>query len=573
MSDDDQPCRVCGSSKDEELLVLCDGCDAPYHTFCHHGCVCCQQKPRNNFNKQYPVPEGDWFCKFCTGHIAQRKGNPLSGVYAWGDNKDGQLGLGTDDEIYSKPTRVPDLDNISVRDIAVGESTTLVLANEGHVYSCGTGCQGQLGHNDVVHEKLTRLRKIDGFEKRPAIEGRYVWCHFNPRLDELTIRLNRVFSGRDFSVVLTQNGHLYTWGNGESGQLGHQENKIKKIPKKVSALREQEIPVVLAAAGSDFMVMTSGVAKEGDYFHRDLPGVLLSMGVNTQGQLGDASLKNQWVPQLLNPQGPASTSVLETSLALFNGFPRKTAVLKKNLPLAFLAVTLSPLRLAQLMLLPLSRGISFLPWTCLSFSRRTQGAWSWGYGESGQLGHPKPPVDASASKFFRQMFRVLRPRFIQALERVHVTEVACGDAHTLFLTQDHRVYGSGSNALGQLGHELTEEKEVQELPQDLKVGEANIRQIAAGAEHSFAVTLDGDLLAWGRNDMGQLGLGHTDKCSSPTLVADLPKKFASIHTGYNSTFLVEFAQPVATPANEDKKSKAKGNSKGSSAPAKRARKK
>ncbi|KAH9094252.1 hypothetical protein Ae201684P_016863 [Aphanomyces euteiches] len=508
MSDEDQPCRVCGSSKDEELLVLCDGCDAPYHTFCHHGCVCCQQKPRNNFNKQYPVPEGDWFCKFCTGHIAQRKGNPLSSVYAWGDNKDGQLGLGTDDEIYSKPTRVPDLDNISVRDIAVGESTTLVLDNSDTMMWC-----------------MKSLR--DSARYTQNFRG------------ELTIRLNRVFSGRDFSVVLTQNGHLYTWGNGESGQLGHQENKIKKIPKKVSALREQEIPVVLAAAGSDFMVMTSGVAKEGDYFHRDLPGVLMSVGVNTQGQLGDASLKNQWVPQLLNPQGPA-----------------KTIVLKKSLPLAFLAVTLSPLRLAQLMLLPLSRG-----------------AWSWGYGESGQLGHPKPPVDASASKFFRQMFRVLRPRFIQALERVHVTEVACGDAHTLFLTQDHHVYGSGSNASGQLGHEPTEEKEVQELPQDLNVGEANIRQIAAGADHSFAVTLGGDLLAWGRNDMGQLGLGHTDKCSSPTLVADLPKKIASIHTGYKSTFLVEFAQPIATPANEDKKSKAKGNSKGSSAPAKRARKK
>ncbi|CAK4084022.1 unnamed protein product [Aphanomyces euteiches] len=529
MSDEDQPCRVCGSSKDEELLVLCDGCDAPYHTFCHHGCVCCQQKPRNNFNKQYPVPEGDWFCKFCTGHIAQRKGNPLSSVYAWGDNKDGQLGLGTDDEIYSKPTRVPDLDNISVRDIAVGESTTLVLVNEGLVYSCGTGCQGQLGHNDVVHEKLTRFRKIDGFEKRPAIEG----------------RLNRVFSGRDFSVVLTQNGHLYTWGNGESGQLGHQENKIKKIPKKVSALREQEIPVVLAAAGSDFMVMTSGVAKEGDYFHRDLPGVLMSVGVNTQGQLGDASLKNQWVPQLLNPQGPASTSKDDCSQE-----EPSSCLLGRDI-------------------VALAAGTAH----AVAIVSGTQGAWSWGYGESGQLGHPKPPVDASASKFFRQMFRVLRPRFIQALERVHVTEVACGDAHTLFLTQDHHVYGSGSNASGQLGHEPTEEKEVQELPQDLNVGEANIRQIAAGADHSFAVTLGGDLLAWGRNDMGQLGLGHTDKCSSPTLVADLPKKIASIHTGYKSTFLVEFAQPIATPANEDKKSKAKGNSKGSSAPAKRARKK
>jgi len=57
--------------------------------------------------------------------------------------------------------------------------------------------------------------------------------------------LDRVACGRDFAMVISSAGHVYTWGNGEYGQLGHQENKIRKIPKKISALREMEIPAVL----------------------------------------------------------------------------------------------------------------------------------------------------------------------------------------------------------------------------------------------------------------------------------------------------------------------------------------
>ncbi|KDO18846.1 hypothetical protein SPRG_21511 [Saprolegnia parasitica CBS 223.65] len=159
--DEDAPCRVCGKTDDEEFLVLCDGCDAPFHTFCHHGCVCCQEKPRNNFNKKFAVPDGDWFCKFCAGHIPAPKGKPLSRIFAWGDNEDGQLGLGDADLLLqATPTLVPSLAGLSVRDVACGENFTVVLANEGDAYSVGTGVSGQLGHNDVTSEKDATPTKV-----------------------------------------------------------------------------------------------------------------------------------------------------------------------------------------------------------------------------------------------------------------------------------------------------------------------------------------------------------------------------------------------------------------------------
>jgi alpha-tubulin suppressor-like RCC1 family protein len=116
-------------------------------------------------------------------------------------------------------------------------------------------------------------------------------------------------TGRDFCLAQTAEGHVYTWGNGEFGQLGHQENKIKKVPKKISALRELEIPVDLACCGDDFIVMSSADLPDADQFATQKPGVIMSMGANTHGQLGDGTGRNQWVPQLLNKDGPAFTRV------------------------------------------------------------------------------------------------------------------------------------------------------------------------------------------------------------------------------------------------------------------------
>jgi histone demethylase JARID1 len=42
-------CEVCLSRADDSNMLLCDGCDAGYHTYC--------TTPQIE-----EVPEGDWFC-------------------------------------------------------------------------------------------------------------------------------------------------------------------------------------------------------------------------------------------------------------------------------------------------------------------------------------------------------------------------------------------------------------------------------------------------------------------------------------------------------------------------------
>lgn len=47
---------------------------------------------------------------------------------------------------------------------------------------------------------------------------------------------------------------------------------------------------------------------------------------------------------------------------------------------------------------------------------------------------------------------ILTPRPLDWFGASSVTEVACGETHSLLLTKDGQVYACGSNDYGQLGH-------------------------------------------------------------------------------------------------------------------------
>merc|ERR1712150_16006 len=50
---DEDACQICGKTDNEEQALLCDGCDACFHTFC-------LSPPLSG------IPDGDWFCSSCS---------------------------------------------------------------------------------------------------------------------------------------------------------------------------------------------------------------------------------------------------------------------------------------------------------------------------------------------------------------------------------------------------------------------------------------------------------------------------------------------------------------------------
>jgi hypothetical protein len=107
-----------------------------------------------------------------------------------------------------------------------------------------------------------------------------------------------------------------------------------------------------------------------------------------------------------------------------------------------------------------------------------------------------------------------------------VVDVACGMAHALAITQDGKVYGWGENPRSQVVGELPSLATPTLIPLP-----GEICRVFAGSQRSFALTKNGELLAWGGNDYGALGLGKEKKI---VLVPEilLPKGVRTVALGW-----------------------------------------
>ncbi len=97
-----------------------------------------------------------------------------------------------------------------------------------------------------------------------------------------------------------------------------------------------------------------------------------------------------------------------------------------------------------------------------------------------------------------------------------VTAIAGGGDHSLALTADDTALAWGSNSRGQLGNGTTTDSLVP-ITVALPAG-AEATAVAAGRTHSAVLTSEGTALAWGGNQLGQLGNGSTSDSSEPVSV-------------------------------------------------------
>ncbi len=104
---------------------------------------------------------------------------------------------------------------------------------------------------------------------------------------------------------------------------------------------------------------------------------------------------------------------------------------------------------------------------------------------------------------------------------VNIIAIAVGYNHTLALTNDGHVYSFGDDNFDQLGLGNYDSMNVPVIIPNLN----NIIEIACGPYTSFALNNQGEVYAWGQNTYGELGVGDNNNRNIPTLIPNFRINF------------------------------------------------
>jgi alpha-tubulin suppressor-like RCC1 family protein len=182
-------------------------------------------------------------------------------VFSFGHDWYGRLGhedRHDDDKPQILPREIEALRGVDVASICLAGWQVLALTYNGKVYQWG-----------LVYSELQLA-----YHDTPSADGDRVGRRPQPRRIEalVGVRVRSVAADGYHVCAVTHSGELFTWGGGENGCLGHGDNEIVPLPKRVEQLRRDGICVVGVSAGSPH---TLAVESDGRVYG---VGVLRAMG-------------------------------------------------------------------------------------------------------------------------------------------------------------------------------------------------------------------------------------------------------------------------------------------------------
>jgi RCC1 and BTB domain-containing protein len=126
-----------------------------------------------------------------------------------------------------------------------------------------------------------------------------------------------------------------------------------------------------------------------------------------------------------------------------------------------------------------------------------------------------------------------------------VQQVCCGYYHTLVLLLNGVLVGFGRNDYGQLGLGHTQPR-VNGYYVISVLGDKNVCSVSAGCYHSIAVAANGMLYVFGRNNHGQLGTGDLNERHTPHAVDTfLGRRILQVAAGFYHTLVLAADMPDA----------------------------
>lgn len=181
--------------------------------------------------------------------------NAAGELYVWGDSEKRQLSVTDEDAHVQKPSRTTLSSATATALVACGWSHTVIATTDQSLLSCGANESLQLGR--VVSEE------------HPADR-----LHLVPFNIPVGRRVVSLACGWKHSLMALDDGSVFSWGSGRSGELGLGPTPlVAQTPTKVEALHGHSIDSVYCG-------------WQHSIFHSSSTKTVLSCGNNRHGQLG-----------------------------------------------------------------------------------------------------------------------------------------------------------------------------------------------------------------------------------------------------------------------------------------------
>ncbi|KAK4300103.1 hypothetical protein Pmani_027675 [Petrolisthes manimaculis] len=177
-------------------------------------------------------------------------------VFACGDNKSGQCGVGNTTAVIHTPCRINFKDD-KITKIACGGEFSLIVDRRGYLYSFGLPEYGQLGHNTDGKYFITSNKLAYQHERVPRRVPIFVERskdgHPTPVTD---VQIAEIACGANHAAVVDTKKRPYSWGFGGYGRLGHAEPKDEYIPRLIKFFDGHNRGVNKIYCGSTFTIAT-----------------------------------------------------------------------------------------------------------------------------------------------------------------------------------------------------------------------------------------------------------------------------------------------------------------------------
>ncbi|XP_072936974.1 secretion-regulating guanine nucleotide exchange factor [Epargyreus clarus] len=359
-------------------------------------------------------------------------------LWSWGANSHGQLGIGTISEQVDKPHKIESDSWSKIKQVACGGGHTVLLDEDGKLFSCGWNSKKQLGIDETT--TFQRIWRLSG------------------------IKFIEISCGWDFTCAVTDDHFMFVWGCNSNGQLGLPK---KHFPESVKPIRLQ-----VNACGVSMGLRHSAIFNS--------KGEVWTTGCGKHGQLGLgydvlSSDRFQKVPKVSNI---SHLCCGQNYTVAWNNNEKVLYVWGDN-------------KHGQLLLSPEKYKCVFVPqkididvqenvkkllsgWTNILLWLEDGSLLTWGRNNYGQLGTDVP--------FEGNTLRVKLP------DGRNVADVALGAEHTICLADDNTLWAWGWNEHSNTGTASEDYIFAPTLvPFDIN-DNTKITQISAGGAHNFVVT-------------------------------------------------------------------------------------